>query len=67
MQVVDRGLLRPCLRLMKSSTMPDCSGPGPEQRDERDDVLEAVGLQAPDQILHAARLELEHRRGAHRT
>ena len=37
---------------------------GPEQRHERHDVLEAVRLQAPDQVLHAARLELEHRGGA---
>ena len=36
---------------------------GPEQRDQRDDVAEAVGLQPPDQILHAARFELEHRGG----
>ena len=34
-----------------------------EQRHQRDDVVEAVGLQAPDQVLHAARFELEHRRG----
>ena len=39
---------------------------GTEQRHQRDDVLEAVGLQAPDQVLHAARLELEHRGGAAR-
>ena len=36
---------------------------GAEQRHERDDVFEAVGLQAADQILHAARFELEHRGG----
>ena len=35
----------------------------PEQRDERDDVLEAVRLQAADQVLHAARFQLEHRGG----
>ena len=32
-----------------------------EQRDERHDVLEAVRLQAPHEVLHAARLELEDR------
>ena len=36
---------------------------GPEQRDQRDDVLERVRLQLADQVLHAARLELEHRGG----
>ena len=42
--------------------------PGPEQGDQRDEVVEAVGLQSPDEILHPARLELEHRgrrAGAH--
>ena len=38
--------------------------PRAEQRHQRDDVLEAVRLQAADQILHAARFELEHRRRA---
>ncbi len=32
-----------------------------EERHERDDVFEAVRLQAPDQILHAAGFQLEHR------
>jgi hypothetical protein len=36
---------------------------GPKQRNQRDDVLEAVRQQAADQLLHAARFELEHRRG----
>ena len=36
---------------------------GTEQRHQRDDVFEAVRLQAPDQVLHAARFELEHRGG----
>ena len=31
-----------------------------EQRHQRDDVLEAVRLQPLDQVLHAARFELEH-------
>ncbi len=34
----------------------------PEQRDQRDDVLERVRLQALDQVFHAARFELEHGR-----
>ena len=34
-----------------------------EQRDERDDVLEAVGLGVFQHRLHAARFELEHRDG----
>ena len=37
---------------------------GAKQRHERDDVAEAIRLQAADQVLHAARLELEHGRGA---
>jgi hypothetical protein len=36
--------------------------PGTKQRHQRHDVLEAVRLQAADQVLHAARFELEHRR-----
>jgi hypothetical protein len=48
---------------MKSSTMPDLQRARPEQRHQRDDVLEAVGLAARARSLHAARLELEHRRG----
>ena len=35
----------------------------PEQRHQRDDVFERVGLQTPDQVLHAARFQLEHRGG----
>ena len=34
-----------------------------EQGHQRDHVFEAVGLQALDEILHAAGFELEHRRG----
>ena len=33
---------------------------GTEQRHQRDHVLEAVGLEAADEVLHAARFELEH-------
>ena len=40
--------------------------PGTEQRHQRDDVFEAIGLQAADQVFHAARFELEHGRGARR-
>jgi len=36
---------------------------GAEQRDQRDDVLEGVGLQLLDQVAHAARFELEDRGG----
>ena len=36
---------------------------GAEQRHQGHDILEAVGLEAADQLLHAARFELEHRRG----
>ena len=35
--------------------------PGAEQRHQGDDVLETVGAQALDQILHAAGFQLEHR------
>ncbi len=48
---------------MKSSDHARLQRAGAEQRDQRDDVLEAVGLQAADQVLHAARFELEHRGG----
>src|SRR5512138_1111612 len=34
-----------------------------EERDERDDVLEAIGLQPADEVLHTARFQLEYRRG----
>ena len=33
------------------------------ERDRGDDVLEAVGAQILEELLHAARLELEHARG----
>jgi hypothetical protein len=36
---------------------------GAEQRGERDDVFERVGLGALEQLAHAARFELEHRDG----
>ncbi len=36
---------------------------GAEQRHERHDVLEAIRLQAPHEIFHAARFQLEHRGG----
>ncbi len=39
---------------------------GPEQRHQGHDVLEAVRPQAPDQILHTARFQLEDRRRAAR-
>ena len=39
-------------------------GPRSEQGDQGDDVAESIRLQPADQILHAARLELEHRRRA---
>ena len=34
-----------------------------KQRHQRNNILEAVGLQAPDQVFHAARFELKYRRG----
>ena len=37
--------------------------PRPEQRYQRDDIVEAIGHQALDQILHAAGFQLKHRRG----
>ena len=40
--------------------------PRTEQRHQRDNVFEAVGLQALNQIFHATRFELEQRRGARR-
>jgi len=38
----------------------DSSGPGRYSADQRHDVLEGGRLQALDQILHAARFQLEH-------
>ena len=35
-------------------------GPGPVQRHQRDDVLEAVDRRLLEQVAHAARFELEH-------
>ena len=35
---------------------------GPEQGNEGDDVVEAIREQAPDQVLHPTRFELEHGR-----
>ena len=37
--------------------------PWPVQREHGDDVLEAVGLELGQQLLHALRFKLEHRRG----
>src|SRR3546814_16628941 len=37
--------------------------PRPEQRVQRDQVLEPIRLRALEQLAHAARLELEHRDG----
>jgi hypothetical protein len=48
---------------MKSSTMPDCSGPGRNSATRAIDIFETAGLQALDEVLHAARFELEHCRG----
>ena len=39
----------------------------PEQRDEGDDVLETARLQAPHELAHAPRFELEHPGGGART
>ncbi len=41
-------------------------GPRAEQRHQRDDVFKTVGLQAGNEVLHAARFELEHRGGFRR-
>jgi phosphoribosylformimino-5-aminoimidazole carboxamide ribonucleotide (ProFAR) isomerase len=43
--------------------MPVPSGPGAVERDGGDDVLEGVGLELLEELLHAARLELEHAGG----
>ena len=40
--------------------------PRPVERDERDDVLEARRRRLRDEVAHAARFELEHRRGVGR-
>jgi hypothetical protein len=37
--------------------------PGPVEREHGDDVLEAVGRELLDQLLHALRFDLEDRRG----
>ena len=42
---------------------PRLEGARAEQGDQRDDVFETVGLEPADQVLHAARLELEDGRG----
>ena len=61
MQVVDRSLATAVLAGDEVIDHARLQRPGSEQRNQRDDVLEAIGLQASHQILHAARLELEHR------
>ena len=63
MQVVDRPGRLAVLALDEVVDHARLQRAGAEQRDQRDDVFEAVGLQAADQVLHAARFELEHRRG----
>ena len=58
MEILDFGL-----PMLAGDEVVDHSGlqrAGSEQGDESDDVVEAVGLQAPDEVLHPARFELEH-------
>ncbi len=43
--------------------MPGLQRARAEQRDERDDVLEAIGLQPAHEIFHAAGFQLEYRGG----
>ena len=38
--------------------------PGAKQRNQRHDLVEGIGLQAADQVFHAARFQLEYGRGA---
>ena len=57
------GSLRLCLRSMKSPTMPDSSGPGRKSATSATMSSKRVRLQAPDQVLHAAGFQLEHRGG----
>ncbi len=55
--------MRPCLRIDEVVHHARLQRAGAEQRDERHDVFETVRLQAADEVLHAARFELEHRGG----
>ena len=64
MQVVDRAVAAAVLAVDEVIDHARLQRPGAKQRHQRHDVLEAVRLQAADQVLHAARLELEHRGGA---
>ena len=64
MQVIDRAIAPAVLTVDEIIHHAGLQRAGPEQRDQRHDVLEAIRLQPADEILHAARLELEDGGGA---
>ena len=64
MQVIDRAIAPAVLAVDEIIDHAGLQRAGPEQRDQRHDVLEAIRLQPADEILHAARLELEDGGGA---
>ena len=64
MQVIDRAVAPAVLAVDEIIHHAGLQRAGPEQRHQRHDVLEAIRLQAADEILHATRLELENGSGA---
>src|SRR6266853_1964846 len=64
MQVIDRAVAPAVLAVDEIIHHAGLQRTGPEQRHQRHDVLEAIRLQAADEILHATRLELENGSGA---
>ena len=66
MQIVDRRRVRVVAAVLAVDEVADHAGlerARAEQRHQRHDVFEPVRLQAPDQVLHAAGFQLEHRGG----
>ena len=61
MQIVGR---RAGAMLARDELVGHLHRPGPKQRDDGREVVEAIRLQALDQVAHAERLELEHGRRA---
>ena len=61
MQIIDRRIRRGVLALDEVIDHARLKRPRAKQRNQRDDVLETVGLQTADEILDAARLELKNR------
>ena len=63
-QVIDRSITASVLAVDEVIDHARLQGPRAKQRHQRDDLLEPIGLQAADQVLHAAGLELKYRGGA---